>query len=82
MGSADGASADEVQHVLEAGTAWRAYLSIDYHIERIEEPGLITVVRSESQLTAGVNCAYKRAAVADALAAAGSPVAADPDHHR
>lgn len=43
------------------------YMSLDYHIERTERPGYIEVERAESLLTACVDCAPSRLALARAL---------------
>jgi hypothetical protein len=50
------------------------HLSIDYNIEHTEEPSYITVERSDSLLTACIDCAPSRETVAEALRSAGLPV--------
>lgn len=52
---------------------------MDYHIERTEEGGYITVERAESLLTTCIDCAPGREAVAEALRAAGLPIPPSSD---
>lgn len=59
--------------------AGEPYVSVDYHIERIERSGTIQVERAESLLTACIDCAPSRTALAATLRGAGYPVPQDPD---
>ncbi len=58
------------------------YLSVDYHIERVENDGKITVDVAESLLSACIDCSPSREAIAGALRAHGYPIPPSPDEHR
>ena len=47
------------------------YVSIDYHIERTEEPNIIQVERAGALLVGCIDCAPSRSDIVSALKAAG-----------
>ena len=52
------------------------YVTLDYHVERMDEPGVVQVERAEAMLVACIDCAPSRQAIASVLVDAGFPVGA------